>query len=331
MADYDVGVVALTTPAATAPLAACRPAVSVRNNGLHDAVASGYIRVYSAGLKVFESELYSDTIAPGQTRPASAVDYWTPSAEGTYIVAGYVSCPLDQVEPNNNLSPTSIEIRADATPPPDTPVPIHASQHESDGADELSIEGLSGRARDGQTPIAHASNHQVAGTDPLDVSNLNGQLAEPQHPSFHAYSHKLGGSDSLDVHSLPNATDLELVSRKGQASGYAELDISSAVPVVRLAPVTPSGDGEYRLRFVQPSGARDWVEHVAAASITSAIEGLHHFVPGMGLSELIRLELTAAQAKPGTAGIFDFTGEILAAAGGGQSVDIALLTRTPAL
>jgi len=200
MADYDVAVLELTTPAATAPLAQCRPVVSVRNNGLHDAVASGYVRIYSAGLLIFESELYSDTIGPGETRPASE---------------------------------------------------------------------------------------------------------------------------------LPDVTDLELIARKGASNGYAELDSSSAVPVTRLAPVTPSGAGEYRLRLTQPSAVRDWVERVASPEITSAIEGLHNFIPGMGLQELIRLELTAAQAKAGTTGTFDFTGQIVAVAGGGQSVDIQLAYQDP--
>ena len=233
MADYDVGVVSLTTPAPSAPLAQCRPVVSVRNNGLHDAVASGYIRVYSAGLLVFESEAYSDTIGPGETRPASAVDYWTPETEGTYMVQGYFSTPLDQVEPNNNLFPSTIIISG-VVPPPPTPVPLHASQHESGGDDEMSIEDLPGRAGDAQMPINHASFHQNAGIDRIDVTGLPGVLGAAQNPKPHAATHKVGGSDLLDVLALPNATALELVARKGAANGYASLDAIAVIPKANI-------------------------------------------------------------------------------------------------
>ena len=233
MADYDVGVVALTTPAPSAPLAQTRPVVSVRNNGLHDAVASGYIRIYSAGLLVYESEAYSDTIGPGETRPCSAIDYWTPEAEGPYMVQGYFSTPLDQVEPNNNLLPTLIVISG-AEPPPPTPVPLHASQHESGGADEMSIEDLPGRAGDAQMPINHASFHENAGIDRIDVTDLPGLLGTAQTPKAHATSHKVGGSDVLDVLTLPNVTALELVARKGANNGYCPLDSAAVVPQVNI-------------------------------------------------------------------------------------------------
>ncbi|HUX29550.1 MAG TPA: hypothetical protein VMV78_02855 [Thiobacillus sp.] len=236
MADYDVGVVSLSTPASSAPLAQCRPVVSVRNNGLHDAIVSGYIRIYSAGWLVYESEAYSDTIGPGETRPCSAVAYWTPQTEGTYMIQGYFSTPLDQIEPNNNLWPTSIIISG-AEPPPPTPVPLHASQHESGGEDEMSIEDLPGRAADQQRAINHASNHEVAGIDPMNVTNMPGILAEAQTPKAHASSHKVGGSDILDVLALPNATLLELVARKGASNGYAGLDSGAHVPDHQLATV----------------------------------------------------------------------------------------------
>jgi len=234
MADYDVGVVSLTTPAPAAPLAQCRPVVSVRNNGIHDAVASGYIRIYAAGLKIYESEAYSDTIAPGETRPCSAVDYWTPPAEGPYTVQGYVTCPLDQVEPNNNLWPVTVNISG-VVPPPPTPVALHASQHESGGEDEMSLEGLPGRAADEQTPINHASFHENGGIDRIDVTDLPGVLGEAQTPKSHAAAHKVGGSDQVDVLALPNATALELVARKGVANGYAPLDSAATVPTINLA------------------------------------------------------------------------------------------------
>jgi hypothetical protein len=201
MADYDVGVLGLSSPAAVAPLTVCRLVVSVRNNGLHDAIASGYVRVYSAGLQIFESEIYSDTLTPGATGPASSVSYWTPPAEGSYMVQGYISTPLDQVEPNNNLAPTTIQISGEAPTPP-TPVTLHASQHEEGGGDELSIQGLSGTAATPQTPTAHKQSHMIAGDDVIDVTNLNGQLAEPQTAKNHALSHMFGGDDVLNVGGL---------------------------------------------------------------------------------------------------------------------------------
>ena len=272
MPDYDVGVIALTTPAASAPLAQTRPVVSVRNNGLHDAVASGYIRIYSAGLKVYESEAYSDTIGPGETRPASAVDYWTPETEGTYIVQGYFTTPLDQVEPNNNLWPTTIVISG-VVPPPPTPVTPHASQHEEGGADEMSIEALPGRAADKQEPVTHASNHQTAGIDPIDVTNLNGILAEGQIPQFHAASHKIGGADLVSVHALPGATDLELIAHKGAASGYAGLAADGLVPPAQLGvgAVATSNFLNSHGEYTKPQTQLDWW-HEEAKSLNDGSE-----------------------------------------------------------
>ena len=259
MADYDVGVIGLTTPAPSAPLAKTRPVVSVRNNGLHDVIASGYIRIYSAGLLIFESEVYSDTIGPGETRPASSVDYWMPAAEGTYTVQGYVSCPLDQVEPNNNLFPTTITVSG-TEPVPPTPVQPHASQHESGGEDEVSIEGLPGRAADDQHPIAHASDHENAGVDRLDVTGLPGILGEAQTAKPHAAAHKVGGSDPVDALALPNATNFELVARKGAANGYAGLNAGSFVPTDQLAPVGLQADTD-GLRFDASWGPTTPIAH----------------------------------------------------------------------
>lgn len=207
MADYDVGVLGLSTPAALAPLAVCRPAVSVRNEGIHDAVASGYLRIYSAGLLIFESELYSNTLTPGQSGPAQAVDYWTPPAEGTYIIQGYLSCPLDQVQHNNNLHPVSVEISG-AEPPPPTPVEPHAAQHEEDGGDELSLDGLAGRARDAQTALAHAASHMLTGPDQLNLAGLSGELVTPQPPKSHsnaAHSPLMATAEQLDLHNAQAA------------------------------------------------------------------------------------------------------------------------------
>ena len=276
MADYDVGVIALTTPAASAPLAQTRPVVSVRNNGIHDAVASGYIRIYSAGLLVYQSEAYSDTIGPGETRPASAVDYWTPETEGTYIVQGYFSTPLDQVEPNNNLQPTKVVISG-IVPPPPTPVALHASQHEEGGADELSIEDLPGRAADQQRPINHASDHELGGTDPVNVDGMPGVLAQSQTPKVHATSHKVGGGDGLSVLALPDATDLELIARKGAANGYAGLGANSLVPIAQLAPLGAAVDAS-ALRKDQSWGPTNPVSTKALAAPLHITDNAEHII-----------------------------------------------------
>jgi hypothetical protein len=206
MADYDVQPLALVTPPAQAVRTSYRPAVSVRNNGIHDALASGYLRIYAAGLLVFETEVYSGTIAPGETGLAQGVDYWTPADEGEHIVYGYVTCPLDQVESNNELHPTIIFVSG-VTPPPEPTVPLHASQHEEGGRDEVNIDGLKGLAADEQRPRAHASNHQAGGTDQLNVGSLEGVLAQDQPAQVH----------SNTKHNPAMATAAQLASHEGAA------------------------------------------------------------------------------------------------------------------
>jgi len=257
MADYDVGVLGLQTPPTAASLTPYRPAVSVRNNGIHDALASGYVRIYAAGLLVFESEVYSGTLPPGTTALAQAVDIWTPPAEGAYIVNGYVSTPLDQVEPNNNLQPTTIIVAGGPVPPP-TPVEPHAPQHEEGGADEVNIDGLRGRAADPQTPLGHVASHQAGGADQLDVGSLIGELASPQTPKTHDNAYHdpvMATSDELTSHNNADAahsaaSNLEQTVNKGQADGYAALDGTGHVPDGQLADVpTPPPDAGNALTF----------------------------------------------------------------------------------
>jgi hypothetical protein len=200
MADYDVGVISLTSPPSLAVLTSYRPAVSVRNNGIHEALASGILRIYSAGLQIFSTELYSAVIAPGATGSALAVDYWTPT-EGTYLVIADVTCPLDQVETNNHLAPTKIIVSGAAPPPPPT-VPYHAAQHEEGAADELIVDGLHGRLADAQTPLGHKTAHQAGGSDALDVTGLPGILQDGQPIADHHESHEDHGDDELNVEGL---------------------------------------------------------------------------------------------------------------------------------
>ena len=55
---------------------------------------------------------------------------------------------------------------------------------------------------EGATPGAHASTHQSGGADEINVAGLSGELADPQPPKAHAASHKSGGSDVIALDEL---------------------------------------------------------------------------------------------------------------------------------
>jgi hypothetical protein len=208
--DYDIGVTGLSSPPASATKSTYRPAVAVRNNGLHDALASGVLRIYAAGQLIFTSEIYSPTIAPGLTKDAEAVDYWTPTEAGFYVIIADVSSPLDQYEPNNHLNPSTIEVTG-LPPVPPSPVEPHAPQHEEGGTDEVSIDGLSGKLADPQTALAHVATHQAGGTDALNVGGLLGELSAPQTPKAHSNAY----------HSPSNATSAELAAHQTATTAHA--------------------------------------------------------------------------------------------------------------
>ena len=241
MADYDVAAVSLDTPPRASVLTPYRPAVLVANLGVHDALASGYVKIYDAAdLLIFESEVYSNTIAPGDSGLAQASDIWTPPAEGNYVIFGYVTCPLDQVEPNNNLAPVTITVKGGPVPPPPV-VTAHAPQHESGGTDEVSVEGLKGLLHDQQNPRSHVSTHQVGGSDALNVDSLLGQLAQDQPALTHDNSrHNPTMATSTQLTSHENATTAHssaanLANREtsGSAAGYVtptQLASSTEVP-----------------------------------------------------------------------------------------------------
>jgi len=200
--DYDVRVLGLSSPPAAAVQTQYRPAVSVRNEGLHDTLVSGYIRIYSAGLLVFSSQIFSGTLSPGATGTADALDIWTPPAPGSYVVQAYATAPLDQDDSNNLLPPTTIVV-AGGEPPPGPDVPLHAPQHEEGGADQLNVDGLSGVLAQPQTPSAHVASHQAGGSDQINVAGLAGVLASPQTPIVHSNAHHypdLATADALDNH-----------------------------------------------------------------------------------------------------------------------------------
>jgi hypothetical protein len=273
MHDFDVGAISLSVPPASAVIQSYRPAVLVRNNGVHDALASGSLRIYSpAGLLIFTTEVYSGTIAPGETAPAQAVAYWTPPALGRYMFIAYVSCINDQYENNNSLAPCFVDV-IPGEPLPPSAVPLHAAQHEEGGQDELNIDGLHGRATDSQTPLAHKTSHQVAGSDTLDLTGMLGVLGTPQPIADHHETHENSGGDELNVEGLygvlenlqkpkvhaneahdPNyatslelsnhladttavhtvATNLEQKANKTEANGYPSLNANALIPVEQL-------------------------------------------------------------------------------------------------
>jgi hypothetical protein len=202
--DYDVEALALVTPSGTTPLQPYRPAVSVRNNGVHNATSYGYFRIYDAADRlIFETNLSSSTIAPGDNGTALGADNWTPQAEGVYLIYAYVSCEYDQDEANNLLQPHYVTISG-APPGPPSPVAIHAQQHEQGGGDVISVEGLSGILADPQPPEPHAASHQAGGSDQVNVASLTGLLATPQTPANHGNEH----------HSPAMATSTELTSHE---------------------------------------------------------------------------------------------------------------------
>ena len=251
MADYDVAVTELSSPPPSAVKTTYRPAVQIRNNGIHDALASGILRIYSAGRLIFTTEIYSTVIPPKETREAQAVNYWTPETEGSYLVIADATCPLDQVETNNHLSPTTVIVGPGEVPVPPI-VTQHAAQHEEGGTDQISIDGLRGEAYDPQPPKDHVSRHEQGGSDELSVGGLHGQLADAQPTEDHGNEHHTkifetvsGCTAQIGTHNSttaphPGTTNLEYVERKGAADGYAPLNGDGLVPAENLPTIEPS-------------------------------------------------------------------------------------------
>ena len=98
-------------------------------------------------------------------------------------------------------------------------------------------------------PINHASFHENNGIDRIDVTGLPGVLGSAQTAKVHAPTHKVGGSDTLDALALPNATNFELVARKGAANGYSGLDTDQQVPRPNLARVPEDPDPFIAARY----------------------------------------------------------------------------------
>lgn len=343
MADYDVAAVGLSVPANPSPLDTYRPAISVKNNGLYDAIATGTISIYKAGLLVFSAAVTSGTINPGETGLALAASEWTPDEEADYVIYGYVTTDKDQVEPNNNLQPSTVTISG-APPPPPVVVPAHAQQHQDGGSDELSVEGLPGKLADDQTAEAHVASHQVGGSDQLSLDGLSGQAAEAQRADVHgneAHSPDMASQAELTTHANgilrhDAATNLANRETSGDRAGVvveAQLGDQSEVPL--------SGQNEDRLALLRevdgfPATGRLWgfpwpADHASMhnpggrdqlnyADPLNIAAGNNILTPGIPPLVVLQRTFTAAQVKTSLGLSFHVVGSLVIAAGGGQSL-----------
>ena len=313
--DYDVAVTGLSSPPPSAVLTPYRPAVSVRNNGIHNAIASGYLRIYSAGLLIFETEVYSGTLAPGATGTADAVDYWTPPAEGTYIINGYVTTPLDQVEPNNNLAPVTIIVAGGPVPPPPT-VPLHAAQHEEGSTDPINVDGLPGVLADPQPAAAHAAQHQAGGDDALNVGSLQGILAQDQPAQVHSNTR----------HNPIMSTAAELTAHAGSVAVHTA--------ATNLANRALSGDDEGLVPFDQVAHGSEFplsdrtalcrdrfFRSAKHASIQARATGFS-LIPSSGRQQILSMTIPAEWMSDDLHLTIEIAAVLIRAAGAASIVDI---------
>jgi len=241
--DYNVAAVSLASPPVPAFLQPYRPAIVVKNEGIHDADVTGMLRIYrrSTGLMIFAAPLAVAAVPPGETRQAIASIYWTPDEVGDYLVQGFVTTDRDQDPDDNQLPSVTVPVSSEPPPPPPV-VPIHATQHEADGDDALNVDGLHGRLAETQSPAAHASSHGPAGVDTLSVNGLHGVLADAQPVEVHGnaqHSPAMATQSGLNDHDQDPAahtlsSGLEHVSRRGVADGYPSLNGAGHVPVDQL-------------------------------------------------------------------------------------------------
>jgi hypothetical protein len=292
--DYNVAAVALSVPPVPAYLTTYRPAVSVRNEGIHDADVTGTLRIYdrTTGLMIWSAPLAAAGVPPGETRDAIASLYWTPDHIGDYIVQGFVTTDRDQDPDDNQLASVTVPVSAEPPPPPPT-VPIHATQHEAAGTDPLNVAGLHGRLADTQSPTSHASSHGPAGSDVLSVEGLHGRLADAQAVENHGndqHTPAMATASALSDHDQDTAahvlsSNLEHVSRRGVANGYPSLDAQALVPVAQLGIGASGGPGA--TLFLREDSSWQTVQ-AALLSVSSDVDlnfgGLSIYVPLLELA-----------------------------------------------
>lgn len=277
MADYDVQALGLASPPASAPVSTYYPGIRVRNNGIHPADVTGWLRVYDSdtGQLLQTFDVSRAAVQPGTEATATSAQPWelTEADIGRHFLwNGYITTEREQVPANNPMAPTSIVVTGEVPPPP--VVTAHAGQHEAGGTDELSVAGLPGQLAEPQHPIDHASLHQAGGDDVLNVQDLAGRLAEAQTPAGHANeAHTVAyatGSDvagAIGIHDAQttahdDATNLEHTANKGAANGYAGLGANGKVPAAQLGgpPTSTNAFLKADQTWATPSGAASLAE-----------------------------------------------------------------------
>ena len=309
--DYNVAAVSLASPPVPAFLQPYRPAIVVKNEGIHDADVTGMLRIYrrSTGLMIFAAPLAVAAVPPGETRQAIASIYWTPDEVGDYLVQGFVTTDRDQDPDDNQLPSVTVPVSSEPPPPPPV-VPIHATQHEADGDDALNVDGLHGRLAETQSPAAHASSHGPAGVDTLSVNGLHGVLADAQPVEVHGnaqHSPAMATQSGLNDHDQDPAahtlsSGLEHVSRRGVADGYPGLDASGYVPAAQLG----SG-GEVAGRYLRNDST--WQPATGLPGLTAASTPTGFDSSGLPTNVFYSTEIAAGSIEAGSLVDFALSGE----------------------
>ena len=125
--------------------------------------------------------------------------------------------PTSPVQSVNGYTGDVVLASGDVGAPSDSEFSNHSARHENGGADEISVEGLSGSLADAQEPTAHSTEHESDGSDEINVGGLSGELADPQEPKSHdnashttnyaddAHDHSATGEGAQDI--SPNSVD----------------------------------------------------------------------------------------------------------------------------
>jgi hypothetical protein len=221
-------------------------------------------------------------LEPGQTGTALAADYITFTEDGRVLFQADVNTDRDQVEVNNHLPATWVDVAGEPPAPPQ-PVAAHAIQHEAGGTDAINVAHLEGKLASKQDPTSHAQTHGVGGTDQMSVDGLSGTLATPQPTAPHAnekhttiFETAVAGAQRVADHNAAEDAHsaLERLANKGEPYGYVGADENGQIPGTRIAtPEAPS---------VQ------WPNQYAVVGtfINSGVHaGHHHFIrPDLGRS-----------------------------------------------
>lgn len=211
MPDIDVQSIELASPPAQPYQTQYTPGVLVRNNGVGEVVATGYLQCYdkASGVLLHKWNIQTGSLGPGSSAQAVAdgvldLSEMEPGTE--LLFSGWITCPGDMVPSNNPLSPVTRTVQEGEPPTPPAVTP-HAGQHEDGGTDEIDVTNLTGRLAERQDPTEHASQHEDGGTDELNVDGLHGTLADGQPTGLHSTTHEDGGTDEIGVTGLRGLLD----------------------------------------------------------------------------------------------------------------------------